>query len=253
MPLTLAQIDALLADNTAGDISAADMRDVAEALYQWVPVQERYKVGRLVGETVHASDVFPLGTSPGGTAYAISGTGVWTQEDGALSVVFNNQSAGDAAGRGYAISLSAPVTVETCVDIQIPATGVPHVGVCFTDGTAAGSNVAAAFMTHLSSPAFYYYSGTLTDINAAFASAAGVMQSTYARFYVRMVWKAANTFNAQWSPSGAAGSWTGFGLADQSKTMTPTHFGPIVTTWGGAEECVATFRYFRVADADLSA
>ena len=70
MPLTLAQIDALLADNTAGDISAADMRSVMATLYGGGPGWMPATVGAY-------DDYFDEDNESDWTAVAVTGSVTW--------------------------------------------------------------------------------------------------------------------------------------------------------------------------------
>lgn len=69
-----------------------------------------------------------------------------------------------------------------------------------------------------------------------------------ARMYQRLIWTAANTWKFQWSYDGT------FWMTHSSgaRTLTPTHFGLNVSTWGGGTQRLATWDYFRVTEADLS-
>lgn len=208
---------------------------------------------RLPGETPHADDLFFRGSTLAGTAYAITGTGTWTQDDDALMVVANGQSAADAVGRAYSLTASAPCTVETAIEILGSSEGIPHIGLAFTDGTAGSSNLFSVLYAWVASQGYYFYLGTLTDISSSFQTLdAGVDPPQHSGLlYVRAIWKSANTFTGQYSANGRV--WTKFGASDQAKTMTPTGFGPVLTTWGGGEDLTVTYRYFRVTAADLSA
>jgi hypothetical protein len=68
--------------------------------------------------------------------------------------------------------------------------------------------------------------------------------------YLRLVWTAANTWGFAWSPDGV--SWTDYNFSTFAATMTPTHFGPWVSSWGQTVPLVASFEYVRVTESDLS-
>lgn len=264
MPLTLTQMLALLPDNTAGDITAEDMRDVVEALYDWVPPQQRYLRGRQADETAHTDDVFfdsGAAAAPSfGTAQTPSGTAAWLEGRGVLSARFFNQSADDIAVYLKAItSASAPMTFETRATLLYGYIDFPAVGLAISNGTAATSNVYV-FYFNSSNTSFTNgtnlaaYSGVINavvDLEANLLDQLGLIVPP--TLYLRVIWKSANTFKVGYSLDGVSWIYSG----DTSDTLTPTHFGPAVSTFGGGDTAgdlvMGTFDYLRVYDADLSA
>lgn len=250
MPLSLSQMQTLFADNTAGDISAADGRDVIEALYDWIPPEQKYRMGRLPGETAHADDDF-FETYSGYTEMDVSGNTSWAATRGGLTVTFDSQ-----AGAAISVALKAftasgpPITIETAWSSAVIVASAPGFGICFADGVTATDDFAGM--------------GTLvgvTDIlecngamNGAQNFAAGVdIQKDglhQGLVYARFIWKSANTWAWAISPDGE--TWTDFGDADRSFTMTPTHVGFWVTAWSQTVPQIVSYKYLRVYEADLS-
>lgn len=215
-----------------------------------VPDGLLYPFQRLTGETAHADDKFFTGGSPTGTAVTVGGTAVWSQGLGRLNCVFNNQGSGQAAARLWTLTpVAAPVTLETCYEVLAPQNAY-QIGLLFTDGLTSGDNLYAAMQIG-DGNGLYTYRGTLGAIGSA-NTGAGITPNTYfpRQIYVRTIWTAANTFEAAWSVDAVA--WSKFGLTSDSKTMTPTHFGVLVSTYGVNTPAVASFKYVRVAAADLS-
>lgn len=228
MPLTLAQMQALINDNAAGEIVPTDHRAVNEAL--WRHIHAPYSVD-------DADDIWWEGDSAGMTTVAVSGTQTITERDGSLSVQFSGQTANDVN------ALLKPVTFsigdEWVTHLQLwsvpkATSGNRSVaGLCFTDGTDATSNaVLANIQTDPSSDAAGIWvgrDGTLTNLIAA--DWVFVPQINFgggiAGIYVKLVYSAANTFQMFVSPNGIV--WTKFSEPDITITMTPTHVG---VAWG---------------------
>lgn len=216
-----------------------------------VPVWMEHLADRTQGtsESVHGDDQEFTGTI-GGTAVAPTGTVTWTQSKGLLSAKFAAISASDIAGRMYSLTpTSSPVTVETALRVFTSTNNYTMVGLVFSDGTTTTSNVAAVTLD-AASEAYRKRHGTFT------AATSGSTSDTFEPIgtglvYLRLVWSAANTFKSAVSVDGV--SWTN--LADDAsvtKTMTPTHFGALVTNWGHLVETTATFEYLRITESDLS-
>lgn len=251
MPTSLAAMLALINDNTSGDISAADVRTTIQGLYDWIPATEKYKMGRLAGETAHASDDF-FTAYTGYTEQAPTGTVTWAASRGGLSAKFVSVASADIAATLKAVPAAGmPCTIETCIITEaFRAEANNGAGLIFTDGTAATSNIAAfGPMTTAGATGLSVPSGTLTAATSN-VTTAGTTPTNYSEVFLRWVWSAANTFELAVSPDGEA--WVDFSLTTFSRTFTPTHMGLWVTNWGAATQNVAAFRYFRVYDADLS-
>jgi hypothetical protein len=62
--------------------------------------------------------------------------------------------------------------------------------------------------------------------------------------YQRLKWVAANSFQAFFSTDGV--QWTDFGQGAKAITLTPTNMGFGTSTWGGTNDSLASYEYFRV-------
>lgn len=248
MPLTLAQMHALLNDNTSGDISAEDARDVVEALFDWIPNSQKFLVGRLPGETAHADDDF-FATYSGYTEQTPTGTAVWAAGPGGLGVKFEDQSSNDMAATLKAVPGGPPLTIQTAWSTAIYQASNPGVGLVFTDGTAATSTIAG--FGDLSGFGTTTFTGTLTTATVGGTASALERQRLHGGMvHARWVWEASNTFS--WALSVDGANWTKFNSGDLSTTITPTHFGLFVSSWSVADPITAVFHYLRVNEADLS-
>ncbi len=240
---TLAALQTLLADNAAGDISPQDLRDmlVSQAVPQWV----QYLHHRLDETANTDDDEFDDASIDGAwTSLLVSGTAVWTEGKGVLSVVFKNQSAGDAAAQIKSIngSPSSPIQITTAVrGMSTEDHGIT--GVFFSDGTVAGSNVVLARYNH-ADRGIGLTQGTFTDFQNSILWSRTLFTGHSATWvYLRLTWVSANTWRLETSPD--AVSWTAFDNTDKSDTMTPTHYGVLVGAFAGVVEKISTFEYFR--------
>lgn len=232
MPLTLAQMLALLPDNTAGDISAVDMRDVVTAIvrgqrapYSVDDADDVWWEGDLLADFTH---VDPTGSS------------TRTEKDGFLSVSYTGQASLDVGCVLKPHTFSIGDRFATHVrslgkDEDIHA----MVFLVLTDGTATSSNMAAAMM-YQDLDRVGAWHGTITNLDTQVWARTSVWDWPLAGFHVAIEYEAANTFQVYLSPDGV--SWSDFGAASISKTMTPTHFGVGWSIWGGSNpEGLAAF------------
>ena len=142
-----------------------------------------------------------------------------------------------------------PVTLESRTTVMAGQdANFPFVGLCFTDGTATSSNIAAKL--HGNNNARWgggEAGGTITSADfvnpVQISDRSGVL-------YIRIIWTAANTFEGNYSLNGS--NWSTFGTGTLSRTMTPTHIGFTVSTYGGTDTELAAFDYLRVYETDLS-
>lgn len=192
-------------------------------------------------------DEFDDASLTGWTAATISGTATWTEDKDVLSVLFGNQTAADLAAQLKVIgALSTGDYIEVALRMMSSAEGFTLAGLLFSDGTAGTSN--AVYFCIQSNNFWFLHTGTLTNI----ATTVWIDNSTTSRVlpwaFLRLHYVSANTWRAEASPDGV--SWTSFGNADNSFTMTPTHMGMAVTSWGGATVSrIASFEYFRTSVA----
>lgn len=250
MPLSLAQMLALLPEQNNAEISPTDVQDVVTALYDWIPYGQKYQLGRLPGETPHADDDF-FASYSGYTEVQITGTTTWAAGNNGLTATTISQSASDLNVAVKPMSTgSPPVTIETMLRFAMPINGNPGGGLIFTDGTTSASN-AVGFGT-LAQWNHFAPRGTLTAMSST------VVTETEYRFSMtdmtllyRLVWTAANTW--AWAISPDYGStWTDYTSTTFSHTLTPTHIGFFATSWASAMRGLVNFPYLRVYDADLS-
>jgi hypothetical protein len=251
MPLSLAQIDALIPDS--GNNTAADVRAIAAALYDWIPLTEKYKRGRLPGETAHAADDFFTAYS-GYTEYDSTGTVTWTAGNGGLSA----RATGFGNGNGTAFTVKAipaalPITIETLFTAFPSSTGVNAAEAFgFTSGTT-GTAGWVGFGTYTST-----YLARVGGTTASSTSAGSFGLTTTPPFsigtpiFLRVVAKANGNYTCLASIDSVEWRqlWTGAGSVAATSM---THMGFFMAWPGGSGEIQhANFAYLRVYEADLS-
>lgn len=170
------------------------------------------------------------------TQVTSSGTQTVTERDGSLSVKFSGQAAGDLNGRVKARTFTIGDAWATRLRLGGAVNNHNMLGLCFADGNTPSANcvVGLAYNGDGSAKVSSWH-GTLENL----ASNVRVDDSQHQLpwndgVYVRLVYVAANTFAVEWSIDGT--SFTNFGTASFAKTMTPTHFGPVWSKWGGASD-----------------
>lgn len=171
-----------------------------------------------------------------------SGSASFVVGSDSLSVKVSGQAGSSAVSilkplNGFSIGNTIETAVRRMwIDSYIMA------GPFLANGTSTGSN--ALFQMPYSNQLSTRY-GTIGSISADFGSftAAGIAASG-ALLYERMTWVAANTFQTSWSTDGV--QWTSFGHGPYTWNVTPTYMGFGTTTWGGGNEALASYEYFRV-------
>lgn len=249
MPTSLAAM--LTSINDGGANTAAEMRAVITALYDWIPPLEKYKMGRLAGETAHASDDF-FSTITGYTEVDVTGTTTWSSTRAGATCVFAGQSSNDFSCLLKAIPAAGlPTTIETRTVATIKEANNPMYGLLFTDGTASTSNLMGVGVVGADTgvPQLYNFSATIGTVTANLMVDT-VLSTEIGNPFIRLTCISANNFG--WSLSPDSENWTDFAFADLTPTLTPTHMGFFVSSWNGAGNQIASFNYLRVYDADLS-
>ena len=141
-------------------------------------------------------------------------------------------------------SVSVGDIIETAAHMQRKSQNYPIFGLLFADGTIynAGNQVA----TYWSPSENLIYRAEFDGYNAAGLIGSVTPQANSiasgSDLFLRLKYVAANTWACYFSCDGV--SWL-TNSASFASTCTPSAFGFFVTTWGGAEQALFTFRYFR--------
>ena len=215
-----------------------------------VPEWMFYLARRLPDETPHADDdFFDDGTVDSAwSELTVTGTHTVTESRGVLSVVFDDQSSADYNALLKSMTpSSAPVTIETRLQLVGDFEANNVVGIVFSDGTTSTDNIAAVDVNFPgTNETINVRNGTFTAIGND--SNATINARATAAIYLRLGWTATNTFVANISTDGV--TWTRLSTTAMTRTLTPTHFGLTWTKWGATNPAVATFDYFRVYESD---
>ncbi len=236
---SLTALQALLADNTTGDISPQDVRDLLVSTHPGLFYQPA-----TIGEY---DDYFTADNSSNWTTIAPdTGTAIWTYqhlsrlgENRGVQSVFFSQNATDLGG--YVTSLSGITTgdyIQAAFDWRVMNT--MFAGLMFTDGTTSAANFALAAVYHASNiDQIVGVDGTLTAGNAGTFTQNATGGGPY---HFRLLYSAANTFDVLVSMNGED-----FRLINTiTHTMTPTHggFGVAAQNVGGGAEGLIQAKYF---------
>lgn len=228
MPLTLAAIDALINDNAAGDISAADMRSVARALH-------RKNVGAYSLDD--AADIWWEGDSAGMTTVTVTGSQTLTEMDGFLSVNMIGQTAADMNCLLKAHTFS--VGDSFCARLGIVGGSQSQACVIFTDGTASSSSMMyGGIVSDGGVGKFWQASGTLTSWAGNFNDTFNNYGGGRSDIYAKLVYVATNSWRVWYSTDGV--SWMTPFVA-VSFTLAPTHVGIGWMTTVATPGAVATY------------
>lgn len=235
MPLTLAAMLALFNDNTSGDISAADGRDVISSLWRIAdPALVR-------GED--ADDVNWDGNDvAAGTTLTVTGSQTITEGDGMVSVNYTGQSANDLNAVIFArtISVGDKWRVPTRLLASNADTNFSMIGVVFADGTASTSAISGG-MFYIQAAADH-----MEPIDGTFGSVVlpqSITFTPYLQGFGPWVWfeieyVSSNTFRTRLSLDGL--SFLDMGTTEAT-TLTPTHVAIVWSKWGTAGTAIATF------------
>ncbi len=184
-----------------------------------------------------------------------AGSGVVVYTEGADVLNINHAgSASDNTGPAHALlkpigALTYPLTIEGAFRMwRRYATNYQMVGLLMTDGTSQTSKAVwiNPYSSTATATAFTVRTGTWNALNAAETSSSP--NTSYeligGPMYQRLIWSAANTFQSYYSCDGVG--WMKLPTGDTSHTMTPTHVGIAMSTWGVATACMGAVEYFRV-------
>lgn len=218
--LTLPQMIASMPD--AGAFTAAELRAVVNSIIKsklWAP----YSID-------HAEDIFWDGDDLAGfTTVTVTGAQTVTEKDGYVAVEYSGQAANDYNGifkaRTFAIGDSFAVRVRALG----PGSQFSVVGLAFTDGVVATSNLFQSIVdaTNGNVALLAAQHGTLTSSSTSPWNSGTISHHPWIDgIVVRLTYVAANSFLSEFSLDGT--HWTSFGNAATAKTMTPTHVG---LTW----------------------
>lgn len=217
----------------------------------WTPRHVRADANPHIGDlawrnrrAAHAGDdEFDQGAlDPAWTLQATSGTATPTVGGDVLSVVNANQNSLGTCVLIRPITIAAGGYIETALRCFGTA-GNLVVGLCFTDGTGAAANLAACTID-VKGNNLTFRTGVVNNQSANGTNVTGISYSSMVGgwIYLRETWVSANTFRCEISLDGV--TYSAFGGADSTKTMTPTQMGLFFSTYGAGTQLNA-YEYFR--------
>ena len=183
---------------------------------------------------------------PAWTEVTPTGTVVWTQSNGVLSVKAEAQSSDDVCVLIKSFPVLPAYIIETAVRMLSNRADFTMVGLVLTDGTSPTSNAVACQLeatTTAGDTQVSQRSGTLTDLTSNVTTTNIVHHGPW--LHMRLIWKNINSFGFEFSSDGV--SWITLDNGDILTTFTPTHAGVLFSSWGDAtlDSKVGTYEYFR--------
>lgn len=224
--------------------TAVEHRAIAEDFRtQWIDVITNDDT-----ETIY-DDEFDDDDDSGWTQVTPTGTATWTEARGKLSVLYSGQTASDCCANLTSLNgLSYPLYTVTAMRSLSANQNYNMRGLVFTNGTTSTSSVIWLMpftQVNTSLEPWSLRSGTLTNISTTHFSSNVRYQHAYGGWaFQRLDWISTNTFQAWASVDGV--SWINFGFGTYTPSITPTHYGLGVSTWGGSGACTSSFEMFRV-------
>jgi len=183
----------------------------------------------------------------------------WTQvtPSGTLTVAQGNGRLGawcTGVAGSNAIAYVKPITISQggYIETAVTLTGYPTsgnnpflAGLVLTDGTSTSSN--HVFLGgYTPGQGIFFCGGALNAFNGTPGglSSEHPFLGSVGRYFLRLIWLSANTFRCNISLGGDI--WHTTGIADVSKTMTPTQMGFAFSDFGaGSPGGLASFEYLR--------
>lgn len=168
-----------------------------------------------------------------------------TERDNRLSVA---HPGGDSSAEMHGIVKSATINSGAYVESCISAMGVLQnfnvVGLVFANGSTYGAGAQALFYFSIQEQKFYSIAFTNYSSAGSFNSVNNWEMGRGPRdLFMRWKYEGSNHFRGYVSPDGI--SWVDI-TGQQTITLTPSHFGVVMSTWGGASAMAYSFRYIRL-------
>lgn len=173
-----------------------------------------------------------------------TGTTVWTQGNGVLSVTTESQVTDDVCALMKSLPVLPPHTIETAVRVFAGRVNYTMIGLVFSDGISPTSNAVGIWLEiNSGGMGIRQRSGTFTAMTSNDTYTTIEHQGPW--LHMRFKWKGINLFGAEFSSDGV--SWISLNFPDIFLVFTPTHAGMMITSWGGTalDSKVGTFEYFR--------
>lgn len=174
-----------------------------------------------------------------------TGTVVWTETRNALNALFYSNPGNKAYAKLKATTLADGEAFETLITGRTNALSqFPFTGLILTDGVLTSSN---AFVACVFSNASVYdvptiRGGTVSDLSIS--TFLDGINSVTPRGAVRLRLFRTDSTHYGIKLSGNGVDWVQFG-STYNPGFTPTHAGPMVTSWTSGEKHIASFEYFR--------
>ena len=153
---------------------------------------------------------------------------------------------GDAAAELHAYMKSGHSSTNDWIEVAFSHNGPTQsynlFGCLFADGTSYGAGLQVAFGVSPSLTQLPYYSYTNYNAASVISSPGSDVGFPQGVCFLRFKYLGSNSWQGYTSPDGI--SWAAVGVP-QARTMTPTHIGFWMTTWGGNGQHVWSVLYVK--------
>jgi hypothetical protein len=250
------------ADATTIEATSVNAIDVT---FSAAPAVDSYRVvvlsdGGNIGPSWMSHLVAPLDTplyaqefggSSGYTLVEPSGTTAVIEDRSVLSVRYHSQTTGHSTAFLWEIQAGDSFAVADYLETAFQTVGITGAensiaGVVLTDGTGTTANQVALWVIYAGSalPILDLRGGTLDAHGATLGQRTINNASQMPLMRLKLTRTASTSWQGEVSADGL--QWTAFGASAVSRTITPTHWGVVVTRSGsGTEESITGFDYLR--------
>jgi hypothetical protein len=167
-----------------------------------------------------------------------------TESNDCLSVY---HPGGDAAAELHAWVKAQSFAANDWIEVALRLTGIAGahkiVGVIFADGTTYGSGTQVGFYYSANEQRWVRTPHTNYNTTGGVTTIAFQPWQVMSDAFIRLKYLGANNWQAYASPDGV--SWIDVFSGSFARTLTPTHGGFFVSTWGGSTPMAASIRYCR--------
>lgn len=119
------------------------------------------------------------------------------------------------------------------------------VGICHSNGTVQGTSNAIHWLWRTNNATWRRQSNNGFNADTANAEYGIPQYGQGGEMFLRLRYEGSNTFRGYVSCDGV--TWIDLTGA-VSYTLSPTHWGMSITTWGGTAKCLASYAYFRTGN-----
>lgn len=166
------------------------------------------------------------------------------EQDHSLSIhIANGGAAQQMTSYVKSKTISAGDWVSCAFSCFGPGGAFPNLGLVFSDGTTYGSGNQVHFHYSFNELLFVLRSTTGFDTQTAFNSVASMSYPLSNALHLKLVYQGSNSWDTYASPDGI--QWSQIHTAHSMGSITPTHLGISMSSWGNTRALVSNWKYVR--------